>query len=51
MKQKNAFPTRAQAEILRRKGLDPLLFVVKKETPYSLIIKNRETGVFDIIKK
>ena len=51
MKQKNATPTKEQAEILRRNGKNPALFAVAKETPYSLIIKNRETGEFDIVKK
>lgn len=51
MKQKNATPTKAQAEILRRRGFNPALFAVAKETPYSLIIKNRETGEFEITKK
>lgn len=51
MKQKNATPTREQAESLRKAGLDPKLYVVTKELPYSLIIKNRETGEFDIISK
>ena len=51
MKQKNASPTREQAEVLRKNGKNPVLFAVAKETPYSLIIKNRETGEFEIIKK
>ena len=51
MKQKNATPTKEQAEILRKQGYDPLRYVVTKELPYSLIIKNRETGEFDIVKK
>lgn len=51
MKQKNATPTKEQAAILRRKGLNPALYVVTKELPYSLIVKNRETGEFEIIEK
>lgn len=51
MKQKNATPTKEQAEILRKAGLDPNFYVVAKELPYSLIVKNRETGEFDIVKK
>ena len=51
MKQKNATPTKEQAEILRKQGYDPLRYVVTKELPYSLIVKNRDTGEFDIVKK
>ena len=51
MKQKNATPTKEQAEILRKRGYDPLRYVVTKELPYSLIIKNRETGEFEIVNK
>lgn len=51
MKQKNAPPTKEQAEILRKRGYDPLRYVVTKELPYSLMVKNRETGEFDIVKK
>lgn len=51
MKQKNATPTKDQSEILRKRGYDPLRYVVTKELPYSLIVKNRETGEFDIVKK
>ena len=51
MKQKNATPTRRQSKILRKRGYDPLRYVVTKEPPYSLMVKNRETGEFDIVKK
>ena len=51
MKQKNASPTREQAEILRKRGYDPLRYVVTKELPYSLMFKNRETGEFEVISK
>ena len=51
MKQKNATPTKEQVEILRKRGYDPLRYVVTKELPYSLIVKNRDTGEFDIVKK
>ena len=51
MKQKNTSPTKDQAEILRKRGYDPLRYVVTKEMPYSLIIKNRETGEFEIVNK
>lgn len=51
MKQKNASPTKEQAEILRNKGLNPALYVVVRELPYSLIVKHRETGEFEVITK
>lgn len=51
MRQKNATPTKQQSEILRKRGYDPLRYVVTKELPYSLMVKNRETGEFDIVKK
>ena len=51
MKQKNATPPKEQAEVLRKRGYDPLRYVVTKELPYSLIVKNRETGEHEIIKK
>lgn len=51
MKQKNATPTKEQVEILRRNYLDPVKYVVVKDLTYSLIVKNRETGEFDNIKK
>lgn len=51
MKQKNASPTKEQAEVLRRNKKNPALYVVVRDLPYSLIIKNRETGEFDVIKK
>lgn len=51
MKQKNASPSREQAEILRRNGLNPVLYVVVRDLTYSLIIKHRETGEFEVITK
>lgn len=51
MKQKNATPTKEQSEILRKNNLNPAMYVVVKELPYSLIVKNRETGEHEIIKK
>ena len=51
MKQKNASPTREQAEILRRNQKNPALYVVVRELPYSLIIKHRVTGKFELISK
>lgn len=51
MKQKNASPTREHAEILCRNKKNPALYVVVRDLPYSLIVKNRETGEFEVISK
>lgn len=51
MKQKNASPTKEQADILRKNHLNPAEYVVVKDLAYSLIVKNRETGEFDNITK
>lgn len=51
MKQKNASPTREQADILRKNRKNPTLYVVVRDLPYSLIIKHRETGEFEVISK
>lgn len=48
---KNTSPAKEWVEILRRNNLNPALYVVVKELPYSLIVKNRETGEHDVIKK
>lgn len=41
MAQKNATPTREQAKVLEKHGLSPLSWVVVKEFPSSMIVKNR----------
>ena len=46
MAKKNATPSMAQAEIIKRHGLQPHLYTVVKELPYSLIVKHRITGEF-----
>jgi hypothetical protein len=51
MKQKNASPTKEQAQILQRNKKNPALYVVVRDLPYSLIIKHRESGEFEIISK
>ena len=51
MAQKNASPTKAQAEVLKRHGLQHYLYTVVKELPHSLIIKHRITGEFKHIDK
>ena len=49
--QKNATPTQAQAEALKRAGLAPISWAVVRELPHSLIVKNRLTGEFKVIDK
>ena len=51
MAQKNASPNARQAELIRRRGLDPKDYVVVKVLNYSLFIKNRHTGIIKIIDK
>ncbi len=47
--QKNATPNKSQQEVLRRRGLNPLYFVIVKDMANSMIVKNRDTGEFQII--
>lgn len=51
MAQKNATPSKAQAEIMKRNGLNPLTWTVIKELNYSMIVRNRVTGEFKVIDK
>ena len=51
MAQKNATPTRQQQEIMRKNGLNSILFVVVKDLPNSMIIKHRITGEFRVLDK
>ena len=51
MAQKNATPTRAQQEVLRRHGLNSILWVVIKDLQYSMIVKHRITGEFKVLDK
>lgn len=51
MAQKNASPTKAQAEALKRAGLVPIAWVVVRELPHSLIVKHRVTGEFKVLDK
>lgn len=46
MAQKNATPSKAQAEAIKRNKLNPALYVVVKELTHSMIIKHRITGEF-----
>lgn len=51
MAQKNATPSKAQAEIIKRNGLQPHLYTVVKELPSSIIVKHRITGDFEVLVK
>lgn len=49
--QKNATPNKAQAEALKRAGLAPIAWVVVRDLPHSLIVRNRVTGEFKVLDK
>lgn len=51
MAQKNATPSKTQAEILKAHGLRPQLYTVVKELPNSMIVKHRITGEFSVLEK
>ena len=51
MAQKNATPTKAQAEALKQAGLAPIAWAVVRELPHSLIVKHRVNGEFKVIDK
>ena len=51
MAQKNATPSKAQTEIIKRHGLQPHLYTVVKELPNSMIVKHRINGEFAVLEK
>lgn len=51
MAQKNATPTKEQAQVLARHGLQAFMWVVVKDFPGSMIVKHRITGEFKHIRK
>lgn len=51
MAQKNASPTKEQAEAMKKIGMNPMLWVVVKVLPNSMIVKNRLTGEFKVLEK
>lgn len=51
MAQKNASPTREQAQILERNGLSKLEWVVVRDFPNSMIVKHRWTDEYKTIEK
>ena len=51
MAQKNAMPTKAQQAAIKRAGLDPREWTVKKELPSQLIIIHRHDKTAELINK
>lgn len=51
MAQKNATPSKAQQEVLKRNKLNPLVWVVVKELDHSMIVRHRVTGEFKHVEK
>lgn len=51
MAQKNASPTKEQAEVLEKNGLNKLTWVVLEDMNHYLVVKHRITGDVKHIKK
>ena len=51
MARKNAAPSREHQEIMRKNGINSVLFVVINELEHSLIVKHRITGEVKVIDK
>ena len=51
MAQKNATPTRAQQEIIKRNGLQPMVWTVIQDLNHSMIVRHRITGEVKVIDK
>jgi hypothetical protein len=51
MAQKNATPNKEQQAAIKKAGLKPLMWSVKKELPSQLIIIHRITGEFKVVNK
>lgn len=51
MAQKNASPTKEQAEAMKKAGMNPVFWAVVKVLPNSMIVKNRLTGEFKVLEK
>lgn len=51
MAQKNATHSRAQQEVMRKAGLNSILWVVIKDLQHSMIVKHRITGDVRVIDK
>lgn len=51
MAQKNATPSRKQQEIMRKNGINSILYVVIEELDHSIIVKHRITGEIKVLDK
>ena len=51
MAQKNATPSKKQQEIMRKNGINSILYVVVKELDHKLIVKHRITGDVKVLDK
>lgn len=51
MAQKNATPSKEQAEILKRNGLNHLTWTVIQDLNHSMIVRHRITGEVKVIDK
>ena len=51
MARKNATPSKAQQEVLKRNGLMAITWVVIKNLNHSMIVKHRFTGEVKVIEK
>lgn len=51
MAQKNATPSKEQAEIIQQHGLLRYEWTVVKDLTNTMIVRNRETGEFKVLDK
>ena len=51
MAKKNIPPSKEQAEVIKRHGLNTLVWVVVQDLTKSMIVRHRVTGEFKIIGK
>lgn len=48
---KNKAPTEEQKRVLKRWGLNPLMWVIQQDLPNSMIVRHRVTGEFKVLEK
>lgn len=51
MAQKNARPTKEQAEAMKKIGMNPMFWVVIRDLPKSMIVRHRITGEVKLVEK
>ena len=51
MAQKNATPSKEQQEIIKRNGLQPMVWTVIQDLNHSMIVRHRITGEVKVIDK